>query len=195
MVKGHECRGCRGGAFSHFIKSGRAPSSGCSSKTLGLVVAPHRTAPHGKLIHGVAGLFTCEDVEEGTVVAGFGAVGQLREGEEGTRTRLGYRFIVKEREGKSLTITPKHGVTEGCMAHAINHTCHPGFANCRFVHAGIVGGWSEDEQGGIGGRRTSEVFVKTTKRVESDTELFANYGTKFRFPGVCVCHLCRPLEP
>ncbi len=55
--------------------------------------------------------------------------------------------------------------------------------------------WSEDEQGGIGGRRTSEVFVKTTKRVERDTELFANYGTKFRFPGVCVCHLCRPLEP
>ncbi len=27
----------------------------------------------------------------------------------------------------------------------------------------------------------SEVFVKTTKRVESDTELFANYGTNFRF--------------
>jgi hypothetical protein len=135
-----------------------------------------------------------EDIEEGTIVACFGAVRQLREGEEGTRTRLGYSFIVKEREGKSLTITPKHGVTEGCMAHAINHTCHPGFANCRFVHAGIVGGWSEDEQGGIGGRRTSEVFVKTTKRVESDTELFANYGTKFRFPGGCVCHLCRPLE-
>ena len=81
------------------------------------------------------------------------------------------------------------------MAHAINHTCHPGFVNCRFVHAGIVGGWSEDEQGGIGGRRTSEVFVKTTKRVESDTELFANYGTNFRFAGGCVCHLCRPLEP
>ncbi len=98
---------------------------------------------------------------------------QLREGEEGTRTRLGYSFIVKEREGKSLTMTPKHGVTEGCMAHAINHTCHPGFANCRFVHAGIkrgplVGGWSEDEQGGIGGRRTSEMFVKTTRRVESN---------------------------
>jgi hypothetical protein len=121
-----------------------------------------------------------QDIEEGTVVAGFGAVRQLREGEEGTRTKLGYSFIVKEREGKSLTITPKPGVTEGCMAHAINHTCHPGFANCRFVHAGIVGGWSEDERGGIGGRRTSEVFVKTTKRVESDVELFANYGTKPR---------------
>jgi len=153
-----------------------------------------RVAP-SKLVHGEAGLFACQDIEEGTVVAGFGAVRQLREGEEGTRTRLGYSFIVKEREGKSLTITPKHGVTEGCMAHAINHTCHPGFANCRFVHAGIVGGWSEDEQGGIGGRRTSEVFVKTTKRVESDTELFANYGTNFRFAGGCVCHLCRPLEP
>jgi hypothetical protein len=137
----------------------------------------------------------CEDIEEGTVVAGFGAVRQLREREEGTRTRLGYTFIVKEREGKSLTITPKHGVTEGCMAHVIKHTCHPDFANCRFVHAGIVGGWSEDERGGIGGRRTSEVFVKTTKRVESDVELFANYGTKFLFAGGCVCHLCRPLEP
>ena len=34
------------------------------------------------------------------------------------------------------------------MAHAINHTCHPGFVNSRFVHAGIVGGRSEDEQGG-----------------------------------------------
>ena len=90
-----------------------------------------------------------------------------------------------------MTITPKRGVTEGCMTHAINHTRHPGFANCRFVHAGIkrgqlVGGWSEDEQGGIGGRRTSEVFVKTTRRVESDAELFANYGTKFRFAWVCV---------
>jgi hypothetical protein len=39
------------------------------------------------------------------------------------------------------------------------------------------------------------VLVKTTKRVESDTELFANYGTDFRFAGGCVCHLCRPLEP
>jgi hypothetical protein len=46
-----------------------------------------------KLIPG-AGLFACEDdddvfslfIEEGTVVAGFGAVRELREGEEGTRT-------------------------------------------------------------------------------------------------------------
>ena len=154
-----------------------------------------RVAP-SKIIPGESGLFSCEDIiEEGTVVAGFGTVRQLREGEEGTRTRLGYNFIVKEREGKSLTITPKHDVTEGCMTHAINHTCHPGFANCRFVHARIkrgplVGGCSEDELGGIGGRRTSEVFVKSTRRVERDAELFANYGTKYRFAGVCVCHLC-----
>ena len=39
------------------------------------------------------------DIEEGTVVAGFGAVRQLQEGEEARRTRLGYSFIVKEREG------------------------------------------------------------------------------------------------
>jgi len=133
------------------------------------------TSPQGECLRLAAGLFACEDIEEGTVVACFGAVRQLREGEEGTRTRLAYSFIVKEREGKSLTITPKHGVTETCMAHAINHTCHPGFANCRFVHAGIVGGWSEDKQGGIGGRRTSEVFVKTTRRVESDAELFERF--------------------
>ena len=37
------------------------------------------------------------------------------------------------------------------------------------------------------------VFVKTTKRMESDTELFANYGTNFRCAGGCVCHLCRQL--
>ncbi len=72
-----------------------------------------RVAP-SKIIPGESGLFSCEDIiEEGTVVAGFGTVRQLREGEEGTRTRLGYNFIVKEREGKSLTITPKHDVTEG----------------------------------------------------------------------------------
>jgi hypothetical protein len=35
-----------GGAFSHFIKSGRVPSSGCSSKSLGLAVDPPRPAPH-----------------------------------------------------------------------------------------------------------------------------------------------------
>ena len=36
-----------------------------------------RVAP-SKLIHGESGLFACEDIEEGTVVAGFGAVRQLR---------------------------------------------------------------------------------------------------------------------
>ena len=43
----------------------------------------------------------CPEQSVGTVVAGFGAVRQLREGEEARRTRLGYSFIVKEREGKS----------------------------------------------------------------------------------------------
>jgi hypothetical protein len=78
------------------------------------------------------------------------------------------------------------------MAHAIIHTCHPDFANCKFVQTEItsdplVGGGAEDE-GGVGGRRTSAVFVKATRRVERDAEFFGNYRTKFRFAGVCVCH-------
>ena len=70
-----------------------------------------RVAP-SKIFSSDAGLFACEDIEEGTVVASFGVVRHLREGEEGSRTQLGYSFIVKEREGQSLTITPKHGITE-----------------------------------------------------------------------------------
>jgi hypothetical protein len=119
-------------------------------------------------------------------------------GEKGKRTRLGYSFVVKERDGRALVITPCQGITEGCMAHAINHTCDPGFANCKFIHTGItsdplVGGGAE-EKGGVGGRRPSAVFVKATRRVERDAEFFGNYGTKFRLAGGWVCHLCRPRE-
>ena len=39
-----------------------------------------------------------KNISEGTVVASFGAVRALRKGEVGTRTRLGYSFIVRERE-------------------------------------------------------------------------------------------------
>jgi hypothetical protein len=39
-------------------------------------------------------------------------------------------------------------------------------------------------------RRTSVVYVKTTRFVERDVEIFANYGYVFRFAGGCVCHLC-----
>ena len=71
------------------------------------------------------------------------------------------------------------------MTHAINHTCHPGFVNCKFLHTGITndphGGRGAEDEGGVGGRRTSDAFVKTTRRVERDAELLANYETKFRF--------------
>jgi hypothetical protein len=43
-----------GGAFSHFIKSGRSPSSGCSSKSTGLAVAPFRSAPHRTALRRLA---------------------------------------------------------------------------------------------------------------------------------------------
>jgi len=149
-----------------------------------------------KLILGESGLFAGQDIEEGSVVACFGAVREVREREEGTRTRLGYNFVVKEREGRSLTITPKQGVTEGCMSHAINHTCHPGFANCRFVHAGITRDtfvWGGEDKGDIGGRRKSVVFVKTTRRVERDAELFVN-SSRTTEPSsgflVLVCATC-----
>ncbi len=125
-----------------------------------------------------------EDIKEGTIISCFCAVRELREGEDCTRTLLGYNFIVKDREGRALTITTIHGVTEECVVHAINHTCHPGFVNCKFLHTGITnnpheGGGGADK-GDVGGRRTSDVFVETTRRVERDAELLANYGTKFR---------------
>ena len=51
------------------------------------------------------------------------------------------------------------------------------------------GGWQKDEQVARC-RRTSVVYVKTTRFVEKDVEIFANYGNEFRFAGGCVCHLC-----
>ena len=81
------------------------------------------------------------------------------------------------------------------MAHAINHTCDPGFANCRFVHAGIkrgplVGGWSEDEPRGIGGRRTNEVFVKATRRVWREMQNCLRTMEPSSCLLVCVCAIC-----
>ena len=46
-----------------------------------------RVAP-SKLISGEVDLFACEDIEEGTVIAGFGVVRQLREGEEVARNQI-----------------------------------------------------------------------------------------------------------
>jgi hypothetical protein len=51
-----------------------------------------------------------------SVIACFGDVRELRVGEDGTRTRLGYSITVKERGGRTLAITPRQGVTEGCGA-------------------------------------------------------------------------------
>jgi hypothetical protein len=79
------------------------------------------------------------------------------------------------------------------MAHAINHTCHPDFENCKFVYAGITRdprGVGQEEEGGVGGRRTSVVFVQATRRVEREEEFYENHETGFRFPHGCECHLC-----
>jgi hypothetical protein len=145
------------------------------------------------LLRGESGLFARETIIEGTIVACFGAVRELRQGEVGTRTRIGYSFIVREPEGRTLEITPRQGITEKCLAHAINHTCHPDVENCKFVYAGITRdrrGVGQEDEGGVGRRRTNIVFVQATRRVEREEEFYANYGTGFRFPHGCECHLC-----
>ena len=40
--------------------------------------------------------------------------------------------------GRRLAITPCQGDTEACVAHAIHHTSHTDFANCKFLHTGIT---------------------------------------------------------
>jgi hypothetical protein len=117
----------------------------------------------------------------------------LREGGDGTRTR--YNFIVKENGGRTLAITPCQGVTEDCVAHAINHTCHSDFANCKFLHTGIStdprGGGETEDEGLVGGRRTSVLFCEATRQVERDADLFFLQTTG---PSsgllVCVCAIC-----
>ena len=77
--------------------------------------------------------------------------------------------------------------------HAVNHTCHRDFENCKFLHTGVTKdprGVGEEDEGGAGGSRTSVVFVQATRRVEREEEFFANYGDSFRFPHGCQCHLC-----
>ena len=76
---------------------------------------------------------------------------------------------------------------------AINHTCHSDFENCKGLLTGITkdsrGGGQEDE-GGVGGRRTSVVCLQATRRVERDEKFFAKYGTGFRIPHWAVIAIC-----
>jgi hypothetical protein len=87
-------------------------------------------------------------------------------------------------------MTPRQGITEEYLAHAINHTCHPDFENCTFLHTGVTkdprGVGQEDEEG-VEGSRTRVVFVQAKRRVEREEEFFANYGDSFRFPHGCQC--------
>jgi hypothetical protein len=84
------------------------------------------------------------------------------------------------------------------MDYHFNHTCHTDFASCKFLQSGIMnapgeGGGTEDE-GFLRARHTSVVVVKGDETRRRDVEFFANYGTQFRFVGVCLCHSCRPVE-
>jgi hypothetical protein len=94
-----------------------------------------------------------QDVGSDSDEAGsFGAHTALRQGEVGTRTRVGvgYSFIVRETGGRTLKITPRQGITEEYLVHALNHTCHPDFENCKFLHTGsqrIPVGWDRRMRG------------------------------------------------
>ncbi len=79
------------------------------------------------------------------------------------------------------------------LTHAVNHTCHRDFENCKFLHTGVTKdprGVEEEDEGGAGGSRTSVVFVQATRRVEREEEFFANYGDSFAFlmgvSAICV---------
>jgi hypothetical protein len=84
------------------------------------------------LLQGQSGLFARNAINEGTVVAYFGPVRELREGEVGISTQTEYSFIVQESGGRKLEITPLQGITEKWLAHAVNHTCHSDFQDCKF---------------------------------------------------------------
>ena len=69
------------------------------------------------------------------------------------------------------------GITQEYLAHAVNHTvtCHRDFENCKFLHTGVTKdprGVGEEVEGGVGGSRTSVVFVQETKCFERDEEFF-----------------------
>jgi hypothetical protein len=65
------------------------------------------TSSHEELLNGLV-----EDIQEATVIACFGDFRELRVGEDGTRTPLGYSITVKESGGRTLAITLYQGVTE-----------------------------------------------------------------------------------
>ena len=58
---------------------------------------------------------------------------------------------------------PVEGITQEYLAHAVNHTCHRDFENCKFLHTGVTKdprGVGQEDEGGAGGSRTSVVFVE-----------------------------------
>jgi hypothetical protein len=70
-------------------------------------------------------------------------------------------------------------------------------SNCRFLHKGITndpqGGGRAEEERDVAGRRTSNVFVKATRRVERDAEYFLQTTgpSSGLLLGVCVICVVR----
>ena len=123
---------------------------------------------------GERGLFAISAIPTDTPIADFGPVRELRKGEKGKDTELGYSIPISEGGSLRKWVTPLEGVKGRFVAHAINHTCDPRFQNCGLVHTGEKGET-------LDGLVKVKVYVKTIRRVEPDEECFMNYGSAYKF--------------
>ena len=135
------------------------------------------------MLPGERGLFAMSAVPTDTPIADFGPVRELRQGEKGKDTELGYSIPISEGGSLRKWVTPLEGVKGRFVAHAINHTCDPRFQNCGLVHTGEKG---ETRDGLV----KVKVYVKTIRRVEPNEEFFMNYGSAYTFDQ-CQCHVHR----
>jgi hypothetical protein len=69
------------------------------------------------ILRGESDQFARDAINEGAVVAYFGAERKLRKGEVGISTRIGYSFLVHETRGRKLEITRRQGIT--CLRSAL----------------------------------------------------------------------------
>ena len=168
MARQHQEKTCE-----KFIPYGDCPKPECMNRVRTDLVR----VSSSELLPGQLGLFACADIKEGTVITCFGDVREsVRVGEDGKRTRSGYSITVKKNGGRTLAITPHQGVTEGCVVHAINHTCHTDFENCKFVHPGIT---NVQRGGGAKGRESCKVQAHQC-RVRQDNKICREKCRDFR---------------
>ena len=129
------------------------------------------------MLPGERGLFATCPIPGDTPIADFGPLRELKTGESGKDTVLGYCIPISQSGSSRTWVTPVEGVRAGFVAHVINHTCDPRFQNCGFFHTGDEG-------------EEVKVYVKTLRQVDSDEEFFVDYGGGYLLQW-CQCHIHR----